>query len=58
MEIKASLAPRLEPGFKTAFSDLGARHGFCIHAGNQVYPLTPSVLALPLAQIGRIFERP
>ncbi len=58
VEITASLAPRLEPGFKTAFSDLGARHGYCIYAGNEVYPLTPSVLALPLAQIERIFQRP
>lgn len=56
VEIKAGLAPALEKGFWTAFSDLGCERGYCVYGGTKAYPLAAGVRALPPTQIQRIFE--
>ncbi len=55
VEIKAGSAPSLEKGFRTAFADLGCRHGYCVYNGTDEYPLAEDVIALPPTRLSRIF---
>lgn len=55
IEIKASLAPQLGSGFRTAFVDLGCERGYCVYPGSEEFPLAPQVAALPVGAVGTVF---
>jgi uncharacterized protein len=54
IEIKLSLQPKLARGFHTAFADLGCKQGFVIYPGNEQYPLTKKVAAIPAKDIPKL----
>ena len=56
VEIKAGSAPQIGKGFRTAFSDLGCRHGYLVYNGAEEFPLAEGVRALPPTQLQRILE--
>ncbi|MCK4293713.1 MAG: DUF4143 domain-containing protein [Planctomycetes bacterium] len=56
IEVKYSLEPRPTKGFWSAFSDLQPAHAFVIYPGNEYYPLSKKVFALPASQLDRITD--
>lgn len=53
IEIKRSLAPKVERGFYTACADLDPARRIVIYPGEAVFPLKENVEAMPLAAAGR-----
>lgn len=53
IEIKRSLAPRLERGFHLARDDLEPERSFVVHAGQERYPISEGVEALGLHEMTR-----
>ena len=51
IEIKRSLAPKLERGFHVACADLGPARKIVVYPGADSFPMAPDVQALPLAQL-------
>jgi hypothetical protein len=51
VEIKRSLAPKLERGFHSAIADIGAERSFIVYAGSERYKLGPSTEAIGLAEL-------
>lgn len=56
VEIKYSLSPKVERGFWNGMGDLGCKKGFVIYPGDEIYPIGKDVFALPVKNMGRIFE--
>ncbi|MBI4618597.1 MAG: ATP-binding protein [Desulfobacterales bacterium] len=56
VEIKYSLSPKVERGFWNGMEDLGCKKGFVIYPGDEIYPIGKDVFALPVKNMGRIFE--
>lgn len=56
VEIKYSLSPKVEKGFWNGMEDLGCKKGFVIYPGDEIYPIGKDVFALPVKNMGRIFE--
>lgn len=54
IEIKYSLAPKLDKGFSVAFEDLSCKKGFVIYPGEEYYPLRKNVFALPVKKLSEI----
>jgi predicted AAA+ superfamily ATPase len=53
VEIKRSLTPKLERGFHAACADLRPVQRYVVYPGDEAYPLTPGIDALPLAELAR-----
>ncbi len=53
IEIKRSLAPRLERGFHNAVDDLDPQRCFLVYPGEDRYPLTPEVEAIGLRDMAK-----
>ncbi|MCF6311499.1 MAG: DUF4143 domain-containing protein [Verrucomicrobiales bacterium] len=51
VEIKRSLAPKVSRGFYSAIEDLHPQKAFVIHAGEDEYPISQQVTAIPLTKI-------
>ena len=51
IEIKRSLAPKLERGFHNACADLAPVRKIVVYPGAEDYPVAPDVRAMPLAQL-------
>ncbi len=54
VEVKHSATPQVKKGFRTAMDDLACKQGYVIYPGDETYPLTKNVLALPLTGIDKI----
>jgi len=57
IEIKYSAGARVSRGFWNAFVDLSCTRGFVIYAGEEFYPITKNVYALPLKDMKMIVQR-
>ena len=57
IEIKYSAGARVSRGFWNAFEDLSCTRGFVIYAGDEFYPITKNVYALPLKGMEMIVRR-
>ncbi len=51
IEIKRSLAPKLERGFHVALDDLQPRRAFVVHAGSDRYPKSERIEAIGLREL-------
>jgi hypothetical protein len=51
IEIKRSTAPSVSRGFHLAAEDVGATARFVVHAGDESYPLSSGIDAIPLASM-------
>ena len=56
VEFKHSQTPKLTKGFWTSKNDLSPKACYVVYPGQQAYPLTEDVEALPVNQIERIWE--
>lgn len=56
IEIKRSLAPKLEKGFYFAQKDLNPSRTFVVYAGKDSYPITESIEAVSLHRMIKILE--
>jgi uncharacterized protein len=56
VEIKYSLSPKLERGFRNAYEDLSCKKGFVLYPGEESYPLDRDVTALPAKKPADIFS--
>lgn len=54
IEIKFSEAPTLTPSMRISSAELSLDHLWIIYPGNEVYPVTEKITALPLAKLGTI----
>ena len=54
IEIKRSLSPRPEKGFHHACADLSPTRRFIVYAGDEQYPLSAEVEAMPLLTLARV----
>jgi predicted AAA+ superfamily ATPase len=57
VEAKFSSAPALTKGFWNAYRDLSCRRGFVVYPGHEHYPLGQGVEAVPIAQLGALWDR-
>jgi hypothetical protein len=57
IEIKYSAGARVSRGFWNAFKDLSCTRGFVIYAGEEFYPITKNVYAVPLKDMEMIVRR-
>lgn len=57
IEIKYSAGTRVSRGFWNAFKDLSCTRGFVIYAGEEFYPITKNVYAVPLKDMEMIVRR-
>ncbi len=51
IEIKQSSAPKVSRGFYSAITDLQPQKAFVVHAGDEEYPITDEVTAIPLSKM-------
>lgn len=56
VEIKRSLAPKLQRGFWSAFEDCECDRAFVVYPGDDSWPVAENVTALPLKELSRVFE--
>lgn len=56
VEIKRSLAPKLQRGFWNAMEDCECDRAFVIYPGEDVWPMRENVTVLPLKHLNAIFE--
>lgn len=54
IEIKRSLSPRPDKGFHHACADLSPTRRFIVYAGDERYPLSAEVEAMPLLTLARV----
>lgn len=57
IEIKRSLAPKLERGFHSASADLQPARRFVVYPGEERYPVATDVEALPLSALARELQQ-
>ena len=53
IEIKRSLAPKIDRGFFSACDDLRPQRKFVVYAGAERYPLAADIVAISLAELAR-----
>lgn len=53
VEIKRSLAPKLERGFHAACADLQPEKKFVFYPGEQTYPMALDIEAVPLTELAK-----
>jgi predicted AAA+ superfamily ATPase len=51
IEIKSGKAPKVSRGFYSALEDLEPDEAFVVHSGDEAYPVSEGVLAIPLHQL-------
>lgn len=51
IEVKRTLAPKLERGMRSALADIEPEHGFVVYPGEERYPLGAGVEAIGLAEL-------
>jgi hypothetical protein len=51
IEVKRSLAPKIERGFHLACADVGPERRFVVHPGRDRFPLADGIEAVPLADL-------
>ncbi|NOX98513.1 MAG: ATP-binding protein [Verrucomicrobia bacterium] len=51
IEIKQNSAPKVSRGFYSAITDLQPQKAFVVHAGDEEYPITDEVTAIPLSKM-------
>lgn len=56
VEIKRSLAPKVERGFWNAMEDTQCKRAFVIYPGKDRWPMAENVAVLPISQLQTIFE--
>jgi uncharacterized protein len=56
VEIKYSATPAVTKGFWNAMDDLSCRRGYVIYPGDQAYPISERLTAVPLKQMELVFE--
>ena len=56
VEIKRSLAPRVERGLRSALSDIEPERSFVVYPGNERYRLAPGIEAIDLAGLCEAVE--
>lgn len=54
IEIKYSLSPSVSRGFWNAYEDLSCKRGYVIYPGQEIFPLSKNVSALPLEMLTQI----
>ena len=54
VEIKRSLAPKVERGFHAACDDLQPARKYVVYPGRAAYPLYPDIEAIPVAELARL----
>ena len=54
IEIKYSLSPKVEKGFRMACEDLSCKKGFIVYPGKESYPIGRNIIALPVKEISKI----
>lgn len=54
IEVKYSASPKLLKGFWSAFEDLGCLKGCVVYPGNEKYPISDNVFALPAKNLSLI----
>lgn len=57
MEFKFNAAPTLTPSMRIASAELSLDHLWIIYPGNETYPVTDRISALPLKDLGSIREQ-
>jgi predicted AAA+ superfamily ATPase len=58
VEVKRSLAPKLERGLRSALADIEPEHSFVVYPGTERYRLGPETWAIGLAELcGEVGER-
>jgi predicted AAA+ superfamily ATPase len=57
VEMKLSAAPKPSRGFWSALEDLEPQKSFVVYPGAERYPLRPSVFALPVTQLSKVWKR-
>jgi uncharacterized protein len=56
IEIKRTLSPSISRGFRQASVDIQSDRGFIVYPGNEFYPLSEKVFALPINMLRKVFE--
>jgi len=56
MEVKFSEAPSLTPSMRIAVSELNLEQLWIVYPGNEVYPVTEKITALPLTKLETIWD--
>lgn len=56
VEIKHSLSPRITRGFRSVMEDLACDRGIIVYPGNEAYPLTSKITALPVTMLDQLFQ--
>jgi hypothetical protein len=51
VEVKRTLAPRLERGLRSALADIEPERSFVVYPGNERFPLGDGVEAISLAEL-------
>jgi len=54
VEIKHSLSPKISKGFRSVMDDLACDRGFIVYPGNEAYPLSETVTALPVTMLNEL----
>ncbi|HIJ95126.1 MAG TPA: ATP-binding protein [Desulfuromonadales bacterium] len=54
VEIKHSLSPKISKGFSSVMDDLKCECGFIVYPGNEAYPLSKTVMALPVTMLDKL----
>lgn len=57
IEVKRSLAPRVERGFYAACNDLKPARKFLVYPGVEAYPLGEDIQAIPLHSLARLLDQ-
>ena len=57
IEVKRSLAPKVERGFHAACADLHPERRFVVHPGDAAFPLKDGIEALPLPDLAKLLEK-
>ena len=56
VEIKRSLAPKVERGFWSAMEDTQCKRAFVIYPGENIWPMAENITVLPASQLETIFN--
>lgn len=54
IEIKHSLSPKVSNGLRSVMDDLKCERGFIIYPGNEAYPITSRITALPITMLNEL----
>lgn len=57
IEVKRSLAPKVERGFHSACEDIGPTQRFVVHPGSERWPLGGDIEAIGLAELCEVASR-